>query len=146
MIVPYQYPSKPIHSTLSVPMRHAIITIGMADLGRVFRSYGEAGERRLRRKRSPRCRTPIRTFPDPSWTRAPGAGHEPLILTNDFVKFRGGGTRNSGAFQFAYRRCSSVRNTEAFKKQKLEEHNEISLDFQSEVSNLPIDFVKIGGP
>ena len=142
MIAPYQYPSKPIHSTLSVPMRHPIITIGMADLGRVFRSYGEAGERRLQRKRSPRCRPPSQTIL--SWTRAPGAGHEPLILTNDFVNFRGEGTRNSRAFLFADRRCSSVRIIGNFKRKKLEEHNEISLDFQSEVSNLPIDFVKIG--
>ena len=145
MIAPYQYPSKPIHSTLSVPMRHAIITMGMAELGRVFISLGEAGERRLRRKRSPRCRTPIRTFPDPSWTRAPGAGHEPLILTNDFVKFRGGGTRNSGAFQFADQRGSSVRIIGTFGGKSCNKHNEITFVFHGKSSNFPIDFVKIGG-
>jgi hypothetical protein len=126
-------------------MRHTIVTMGMADLGRVFRNYGEAGERRLRRKRSTRCRTPIRTLPDLSWTRAPGAGHEPLILTNDFVKFRGGGTRNSGAFQLAYRCSSSVRIIGTFKGISWARCTEISLIFHCRYSNLPIDFVKIGG-
>jgi hypothetical protein len=51
-------------------MRLTIITMGMAELSRVFRSHGKAGERRLRRKRSPRCRPPSQTIP---WTRAHGA-------------------------------------------------------------------------
>ena len=78
--------------------------MGMADLGRVFRNLGQAGERRMRRKRSPRCLALLRTLAALTWTRAPGAGHETLS-----------------------------------------EQEEISYIFQSKSSNLPIDFVKIGG-
>lgn len=130
MTVPYQYPSKSISHISSVLLRHAIITTGMADLGRVFRSLGEAGERRLRRKRSPRCRPPSQTIL--FWTRAPGAG-------------LGGGTRNSGAFRFAYRWRSSVRIIGTFKGKSWSKHNEIPLIFHGKSSNLPIDFVKIRG-
>jgi hypothetical protein len=129
MTVPYQYPSKPFSNILSVPMWHTIITMGMADLGGTSPDLEQAGERRLRRKRSPRCRPPSQTTL--SWTRAPGAG-------------LGGGSSNSGAFQFAYRWSSSIRIIGTFKGKSCSKQNEISLIFHGKSSNLPIDFVKIG--
>lgn len=130
MTVPYQYPSKPISNILSVPMRHTIITMGMADLGWTYPDLEQAGERRLRRKRSPRCRPPSQTTL--SWTRAPGAG-------------LGGGSSNSGAFLHADQWQSSVRTNGTFKGKSCSKQNEISPIFHGKSSNLPIDFVKIGG-
>ncbi len=106
--------------------------MGMADLGWTYPDLEQAGERRLRRKRSPRCRTPVRTLPDLSWTRAPGAG-------------LGGGGSNSGIFQVADRWRSSVRIAGTFKGKSCSKQNEISIVFHSKSSNFPIDFVKIGG-
>ena len=127
--MPYQYSSKQISIIQSVPMRHAIITMGMADLGGTYPDLEQAGERRLRRKRSPRCRQPSQIILP--WTRAPGAG-------------LGGGTRNSGAVQFAYRWSSCIRIIGIFEGKSCSKQNEMSLIFHGKSSNLPIDFVKIG--
>lgn len=131
MTVPYQYPSEPLSHNASVPIRHANTTMGMVDLGRVSRSLKEAGERRLRRKRSPRCRTLIQTLPDLSWTRAPSAGHwGPLKLRS---------------FRLADRQHSPIGINAARKERGCSHGNEISYCFHGKTSNLPIDFVKIGG-
>jgi hypothetical protein len=110
-------------------MRHSIITMGMADLGGTSPDLEQAGEQRLRRKRSPRCRPQTQTIL--SRTRAHGAG-------------LGGGSSNSGAFQFANRCSSSVRIIGTFKGKSCSKQNGISLVFHGKSSNLPIDFVKIG--
>lgn len=103
--------------------------MGMADLEWTYPDLEQAGERRLRRKRSPRCRPQTQTIL--SWTRAPGAG-------------LGGGTRNSEAFLLADRWHSSVRIIGTFKGKSCSKQNGISLVFHGKSSNLPIDFVKIG--
>jgi hypothetical protein len=100
-------------------MWHTITTMGVADLGRTSPDLEQAGERRLRRKRSPRCRPISQTIP---WTRAHGAG-----------------------LQFADRWSPSVRIAASFEGKSCSKQNEISLIFHGKSSNLPIDFVKIGG-
>jgi hypothetical protein len=98
LIVPNEYSSERILVIPSVPMRHAIITIGMADLGWLLTSVEQAGERRLRRKRSPRWRLGVTSTRNLLWTRATGAGLQAYTgisilfqskssnLPNDFVK------------------------------------------------------------
>jgi hypothetical protein len=131
MTVPYQYPSKLISIILSVPMRHSIIAIGMADLGGTSPDLEKAGEWRLRRKRSPRCKSSAQTLLGPAPTAWALKGWGALKTPTHFTCW--------------HRWYSSVRINGIFKVKSSRCHNEISLIFHYDNSNLPIDFVKIGG-
>jgi hypothetical protein len=127
-------------------MRHTITTMGMAGLGGTSPDLEQAGERRLRRKRSPRCRTPIRTLPDLSWTRAPGAGIEDLSLTIDFGKISHRGVPKTLELFGRHTGGNHPFAIMGLLKEKVGEQLwEIPLIFHGKSSNLPIDFVKIGG-
>jgi hypothetical protein len=113
----------------SVPMRHTIITMGMADLGRTSPDLEQAGERRLRRKRSPRWQSSTQTLLGPmpeAWALKRGA-------IKCFGPFN---LRIGGGHPFAA--------PQIWKKKVGSQLRQISLVFHGKSSNFPIDFVKIG--